>query len=436
MRSVLAFALLLLTAFSARADNWAHWRGPYFNGSTEETNLPTEWSLTEGIVWSVTLEGCAASTPIIWEDRIFLSGVGADKDTLQAMCIDRTNGELLWKHDIAEGTRRDDRSSYAAPSPVTDGRLVYFFFSNGDFICYDFDGNRKWARNIQKDYGTFAFQWTFAASPTLYGDKLYMQVLQRDVPVSGRGFADRKNESYLLAMDPQTGKTLWRHVRPSDAVAESLEAFSTMIPFEGAGRKELLVSGGDALTGHDPDTGKELWRWDNLNPHKISHWRLVPSPVAGGGVALICGPKRSPIFAAKTGLAGQLSDNELAWTSEGIRDVTSDVPTPAFYDGDFFILSDVRQSLSRVEAATGEVKWTISTPGRAKYEASPLAADGKIYLVNFQGQVDVIDAQSGDVINSISMDDPQGREVVRSSVVASQGQLFIRTTRHLYCVGK
>ena len=436
MRFVPSFALLLSIALPLQAENWPHWRGPNFNGSTTETNLPADWSRTEGIVWSAKLDGCAASTPIVWEDRVFLSGVDAESDSLQALCFDRTNGELLWKHPIAAGTRRDDRSSYAAPSPVTDGELVYFFFGNGDLTCYDFAGERKWARNIQKDYGTFAFNWTFATSPTLYNGILYMQVLQRDVPVAGRGFSDRKNESYLLAMDPKTGKTLWRHIRPSDAVAESRESFSTPVPLVGGGREELLLSGGDALTGHDPSTGRELWRWDNLNPVKISHWRLVPSPVAGGGVVLICGPKRSPVFAVKQGLSGQLSDDDLAWSSAEIRDVTADVPTPAFYEGDFFILSDVRKSLSRVASHSGEVKWTIETPGRAKYEASPLAADGKIYLINFQGQVDVIDAKSGDVIHSIEMDDPEGREVVRSSVVASQGQLFIRTTRNLYCVGK
>jgi len=212
----------------------------------------------------------------------FSSGVDSEDDALQAMCFHRADGTLLWQHDVGEGTRQDDRSSFAAPSPTTDGELVYFFFSNGDLLCYDFTGQQRWARNLQKDYGTFAFNWTFATSPTLFDGRLYMQVLQRDVPVRGRGFSDRENKSYLLAMDPNTGRTLWRHVRPSDAVAESREAFSTLIPFEFGEKKELLVAGGDALTGHDPATGEELWRWDNLNPVKISHWRLVPSPVGAG----------------------------------------------------------------------------------------------------------------------------------------------------------
>ena len=224
MRLIVTLGLLLLSALPVRAENWPQWRGPAFNGSTDETDLPSRWSRTEGIAWSAELDGAAASTPIVWEDRVFLSGVDAAKDTLQAMCLDRADGKRLWKHDVAEGTRRDFRSTFAAPSPVTDGKLVFFFFSTGDLVCYDFKAEQKWARNIQKDYGTFAFLWTFASSPTLFGGKLYVQVLQRDVPVEGRGFADRENESYLLALDPQTGKTLWRQVRGSEAVAESREA--------------------------------------------------------------------------------------------------------------------------------------------------------------------------------------------------------------------
>lgn len=432
----IVLVLILTVAGTARAGDWPQWRGPFSNGSTDEENLPTHWSQTENVVWVAELAGAAASTPIVVGDRVFLSGVDAEQDTLVAMGFDRATGQRLWQDKVANGTRRDYRSNYAAASPASDGEHVFFFFATGELICYDFDGERQWARNIQDDYGTFAFLWTFASSPLLMDGKLYLQVLQRDVPVDGRGFADRENESYLLAIDPSNGKTLWRHTRPSQAVAESREAFSTPVAFEYNGRKELLVLGGDALTAHDPETGKELWRWENMNPVRISHWRLVPSPVAGGGVVLACAPKRSPIYAVKAGGAGLLNDESLAWASLDVGEISSDVPTPAFYDGDFFVLSDVRRSLSRVEPATGKVKWTIATPGRSKYEASPLAADGKIYLVNFEGQVDVIDAADGRLLNTVSMDQSEENEVVRASVVAAGGRLFIRTTRRLYCVGQ
>jgi len=337
---------------------------------------------------------------------------------------------------VAKGTRQDKRSTYAASSPVTDGKIVVFFYANGDLVCFNLNGHRQWARNIHNDYGPFAFLWTFGGSPTLFNNRLYLQVLQRDVQVRGRGLKDKKNESYVLAMDPDTGKTLWRQIRPSKARDEAREAYSTPIPFSFNGNQQLLIAGGDALTGHDLETGKELWRWGTWNPRRIGHWRLVPSPVAGEDIVLVCAPKNAPIYAIQPRGTGVYDDSAIAWVSRDVRDISSDVPTPAFFEGDFFVLSDLRRCLSRVEPRTGKVKWTIQTPGRAKYEASPLAADGRVYIINHAGEVAVIDAANGDVINLIPMDKPSGQEVVRASISAAHGQLFIRTTRRLYCVGK
>ena len=433
----LSFSLLLMLLASwAHAGDWTNWRGPHYNGSTDEQNLPTEWSRTETVAWSVKLPGVAASTPIVLGDRVLLTGTDSDRDMLLASCYDRKDGSLLWQHDVAKGTQKDYRSNFASSSPVTDGKLAIFFYGNGELVCYDLDGDLRWSRNIQKDYGEFAFGWTFSSTPLLHNGKLYVQVLQRNVAVGEHGFTDRENLSYLLALDPATGETLWRHIRPSKAVGESLESFSTPIPFEHNGRAEVLVAGGDVMTGHDPDTGRELWRWGTWNPQRIPHWRLVPSPVAGDGIILACAPKRDPIYAIKAGGVGLLDDDALAWVSDDIREVSSDVPTPAVYDGDFFVLSDLRKCLSRVEPQSGKVKWTVETPGRAKYEASPLAADGKIYTINFDGDVVIFDAEDGRQVNLISMDDPQDGENVRSSISVSDGQLFIRTTRHLFCVGR
>jgi outer membrane protein assembly factor BamB len=426
----------LLVASSVHAAQWPQWRGPNFNGSSDERNLPTQWSKTANVAWSAALPGAAASTPIIFGPRVFLSGINSAAETLQALCFDRVSGKLLWQHDVGTGTHRDARSNYASSSPVTDGRQVVFFYSTGDLISFDNDGNRRWARNIQADYGEFAFLWTFSTSPVLYGGKLYLQVLQRDVPIQDRGLKNQENQSYLLAMDPDTGKTLWRVIRPSQAVAESREAFTTPMPYEYQGRKQLLLAGGDCLTAHDPDTGKELWRWGTWNPKHITHWRLVPSPVAGDGVALACAPKRDPIYAVKADGSGVLDPHAVAWASTGSKEISSDVPTPAFYDGDFFILSDVRKCLSRVEPHTGKVKWTVPTPGGAKYEASPLAADGKIYLLNVEGQAAVLSADKGEVLHTIPMAEPADNELVRSSIAVADGQLFIRTAHKLYCVGR
>lgn len=436
MKHFVLLALTLTVVSSAQAGDWPQWRGPHFNGSSDERNLPSEWSKTDNIAWIADLDGEAASTPVVCGKRVFLSGVDAASDTLVVMAFDRTNGKRLWQHEIARGIRKDKRSNFAAPSPVTDGRTVIFFFGNGDLAAFDADGARLWARNLQKDLGVFRFGWTFSSSPLWYDGKLYMQILQRDVAAHDDDRYEGMRDSFLLALDPQTGKTLWRALRPSQAVAESREAFTTPIPYDDGSRRQLLIAGGDALTSHDPATGKELWRWGAWNPQRIGHWRLVVSPVAGKGVALACAPKREPIYAIKTDGSGLLDDQAVAWTSREVKEVTSDVPTPAFYDGDFFVLSDVRKNLARVEPRTGKVKWSVPTPGRAKYEASPLAADGKIYSINFDGQVALFDAANGRLLRTIPMDEPSNGEVVRSSIIAAHGQLYIRTTRKLYCVGK
>jgi outer membrane protein assembly factor BamB len=427
---------VLLGASVVCAGQWPHWRGPNFNGSADETDLPTDWSQTENIAWSVDLPGSSAATPIIWGDCVFISGLDASRKMLLAMCFDRTNGKLLWQHDIAEGVSRDERSTFAASSPVTDGEIVVFFYARGELACFNVDGSRRWERNLHDDYGEFAIQWTPASSPTLFDDRLYVQVLQRDVPARGHGVRDRVNESYILALNPGTGKTLWRHIRPSKAVAESREAFSTPIPASINGKQQLLVIGGDALTGHDLETGEELWRWGTWNPRRIGHWRHVPSPVAAGDIVLACAPKNDPIYAIRVKGTGVYDDSDIAWVSREVKEVSSDVPTPAYYDGDFFVLSDLRKHLSRVEPRTGKVKWSIPTPGRAKYEASPLAADGKIYLIDHSGEVAIVDAADGAVVKRIVMDKPSGLTAVRASISVAHGQLFIRTTHKLYCVGK
>ena len=162
----------------------------------------------------------------------------------------------------------------------------------------------------------------------------------------------------------------------------------------------------------------------------------MPSPVTGGGVILACAPKGSPVYAFKAGGSGLLTDDALAWKSQERSPVTSDVSTPAFYDGDFFIMKEERvASLSRVEPATGRVKWTAELPGRRKYEASPSAADGKVYIMNFGGEVTVIDAARGEVLGTVAMGE-EGDDATRSTIPIAHGRLFIRTNGKLYAVGR
>ena len=422
--------------------DWPNWRGPNFDGSADATGLPVEFSPTRGVKWAATLPGPSAATPIIQGDSVFVTAADFKGKRLLALCLDRTSGAIRWQHAVGSGYRPagegndlqlDDRSNYASPSPVTDGKRVIFFFGNGDLAAFARDGRKLWQRNVQKDYGDFAFQWTFSSSPQLWNNRLYLQILQRDRPVGPRGKADAP--SFLLALNPDTGQELWRSPRASRAVMESRESYGTPIPAVRNGRTELIVTGGDIVSGHDPATGKELWRWGTWNEgHREGFWRLVPSPVVGGDVVLVCAPKRQPVYAAKLGGSGDLGPSGLAWKSEERSPVSSDVPTPLFYRGKFYVLSDVRKALSCVDPKSGKVEWSVTMPGREMCWGSPTGADGKIYAINLNGDVFVLDAASGKTL----AENPMGADGadIRASVAVAHGNLFVRTHEKLYCVGK
>jgi outer membrane protein assembly factor BamB len=390
----------------------------------------------------------SGATPVIWGDHVFVASTDETAKSCVALAFDRKTGKELWRVKVAEGMGQDRMSTFSNPSPVADGRRVWFFYGNGELACIDFGGKEIWRRNIQKDYGQFAFQWTFGASPLLYDGRLYLQVLQRNVPVNGRGRTDGPNESYLLALNPETGKELWRVVRPSEARQESLESYSTPMPYTHKGRTELLVTGGDCISGHEPGTGKELWRWGTWNPTRITHWRLVPSAAAVGDVALACGPKDSPVYAVKLGGNGTLSHSGLAWQSFvqatedptraarslDTRELSSDVPTPLVYEGKFYVLNGTKKKLFCVEPS-GKIVWSGDLKGKGIFQASPTASDGKIYVMNFAGEVFV--QAGGNRFNLLHMAAmAEDENTLRASIPISQGQLFIRTAKNLFCVGK
>jgi outer membrane protein assembly factor BamB len=373
---------------------------------------------------------------VVWDDAVFLTSADESQDAIVGIRISAKTGEIVWSKPLGKGVRIDERSTFAGASAVTDGKTVWFFTGNGDLAAFDFDGKPVWHRNIQKDYGDFAFQWTFSSSPLLYDGLLYLQVLQRDVPVHGRGRTDGPIESFLLAMDPATGETKWRHVRPNEAVQESKEAFSTPIPILHEGRPELVIAGGDCLTGHDPSTGKELWRWGTYNPEKIGHWRLVPSPVYGAGTLLISAPKGEPVYAIAAGGNGTLADTAKLWVTEG-KEATTDVPTPLFYDGYFYILNDRNKFLTCIHPVSGKVVWSKAIDAKVKLEASPTGVDGKIYLISHLGEVFVFSAgpEGGELLNATTFGESQSVNI-RASIVPANGTLFLRTDNVLYAVRK
>lgn len=439
-----AASLLCCCAAAAQTTDWPHWRGPRFDGSSPETGLPQELGPDRDVRWRTDLPGPSAATPIVVGDAVFLTAAVPGEQALLALCVDRATGAVRWSDRAGSGYRAGDRgdvvqlhprSNYASPSPVADDQRVVFFFGNGDLVAYTHAGERQWARNLQRDYGDFCFQWTFSASPTLFDGKLFLQVLQRDEQVDDVGRPEAG--SYLLALDPATGETLWKHARPSDARKESLESYATPIPVLVDGQAQLLVVGGDVLTGHSPADGRELWRWGTWNEgHREEWWRVVPTPVSGAGVAVACGPKGAAVVGVKLGGSGLLGDDGVAWRKDGRGNpVTTDVPTPLFYDGRFYVLSDLRNALTALDARTGETAWKIDLPREALWRASPTGADGCVWIMNHRGDVLVVDAAGGAVRHTASLgrEDDDG---IRSSLVVAHGALFARTNVRLWCFAR
>ena len=434
-QSIVFFSLV--TPAVAPAENWPNWRGPSWNGASPETGLPTTFSKTEGVKWKVDLPGIGASTPVIWGDAVFLTAADGDSGSV-ALCLDRKTGKEQWRKSFP-GVPYDARSNFASSSATTDGNKVVFFFGNGPLACYDFSGNELWTIDVVALYGDFCFQWTFSSSPVLQDGKVFLQVLQRDTPVHDRG--KQGAESFLLALNAETGEEAYRHVRMTEAKNESRESFATPVPMEIKGRRELVIAGGDVLTGHDPETGKELWRWGTWNPdHKEEWWRLVPSPVLGAGAILACGPKNSPVFAVEAGLEGNHQGQDgLRWATTPSKELplTTDVATPLFYEGRFYLIDHgATRSLSCIDPVSGKVLYTERTGSREKFEASPSGADGKIYLMNQLGDVFVFKAgDQYELLHQTSMGTSM-KNISRASIAISQGALWVRTDTELFCIGQ
>jgi outer membrane protein assembly factor BamB len=420
----------LLIVVPSRAENWPQWRGPFFNGSTTEKGLPVQWSKTENVAWVAPLPGYSSATPAVWDDCVFVSSPEEQKNLL-LICLDRKSGQVRWRKGVGGGDRQQGLNNMASPSPVIDGKRVFSLFATGDLAAFDFSGQELWKRDLGKEYGRFANMWIYGSSPMLYGGKLYVQVVQHNPrPESYTHALDDKpeRESFLLCLDPQTGTNLWRHVRPTDAVEESQEAYSTPIPYAGKQGEEILVVGGDYVTAHSPDTGAELWRCGGLNVRHEHFWRIVPSAVVADGMVIACGPKRDPVLGIEDGGRGLVTETNIAWQ---FKESPSDCVTPLSYQQKLFVLDGDRQVMTCLDPQTGAKEWQGNLGVKEIFRASPTGADGKIYCLSENGTAVVLDAgHEFKILSTIRM----GEAPVRSSIAVAHGALFIRTAQNLYCV--
>ncbi|HYG74482.1 MAG TPA: PQQ-binding-like beta-propeller repeat protein [Planctomycetota bacterium] len=442
MKTAHIFLLIVLAASSVAfcGENWPQWRGPNHNGSSGETGLPDKLDKDSTLVWTTPLPGRSGATPVVWNDKVFLTAGDKTNKDLLAICVNRADGKVLWQKVVAPSSDKPygKNSNMASPSPITDGKSVIFLFGTGHLAAFDMDGKELWTRDLTKDHSKFAIMWGYGSSGMLYKDKLYIPVLQRDTNpyVPGADSGGKPIESFILCIDPKTGKELWKHVRPSDAVQETRESYATPIPLELKDRSELVMVGGDCVSGHDPETGKEYWRFGGWNPTKINHVRLVPSVTTWQDLVFVSTPKHLfPFFAVKAGGSGDVTNSHQAWSLD--KSISPDVCTPLVYKDLLYVLDgdSGKRMLYCIDPKTGTKKWEGQIPGaKSTFWTSPTAADDKIYVINEASEVSVIQAGGSEfkVLNMTSM----GDTICYSSIAIAQGQLFVRTGQNLHCFAK
>jgi len=229
------FVVLLAVVRTTVAENWPHWRGPHHDGTSLETGISVKWSQTENVLWRLPLPGPAGATPVVWENRIFLTS--AEGDDLVLLCVN-IDGEILWKRTVGSGNRvvRGGEGNSASPSPSTDGQHIWVFMSTGDLACYDFEGNEIWKQNLQERYGEFNMFFVMASTPLPDGDRLYLQLIHSNIWL-------------VLALDKATGSEIWKQERKSDAEGESEQSYASPFIYRDDQHEFLLVM---ALTTLQP----------------------------------------------------------------------------------------------------------------------------------------------------------------------------------------
>jgi len=431
--------LLLLSAL--QAEDWPQWRGPHSNGISGEKGLPSRWSTTENIAWKAPLEGLGASSPIVFGDKVFVSsqtgsvpirqGIATrlardDKDladrenpiggrNMQAArpgdevllvveAFSRAGGRRLWKYSTpatGELPEFNEKHNLATPTPVTDGKIVYVLFGNGQVIALDMEGKLVWTRHLGKEYSPFQVQWGHGGSPTLYRDMLIV-------------LCDHTPKSYLIALDKDTGRERWKADRGAGRVSHCTPTVA-----HGPKGDELIVNSSERVDAYNPANGELLWYTGGP--------RQTPVPSAAfhnGVIYLIRGYRNSDFMAIRPGGRGEIKPVDYVWRVAG---GASYVPSILYYDGLIYVTNEVGIATC-IDAETGKEVWRQRLGGI--FYASPVGADGKVYMVSETGEGFVLKAGREPVILARNNLD----ERFIASPAISGGNLFLRSDGSLFCI--
>jgi outer membrane protein assembly factor BamB len=427
LAGLIALAAASFVPTAADGGDWPQWRGPDGTGVSPEKGLPIVWHEQRSIVWKCPLPEYGHSTPAIWGDAIFVTS-RTDDDKLLLLRINKASGEVVWTQEVGSSTaeragpKRQPQKlhrfySPASPSPVTNGSVVVAHFGNGDLAAYDFGGKRLWKRNLQDDYGTYTSWYGHANSPVI-GGELVISVCMQD------SLADLRQppiESYLVAHDLATGEVRWKVLRTTKAEAEQCDAYTTPLLCTLGCVTQLVVMGGNQLDAYDPKNGTQLWRLPGL-----TGGRTVTSPTVADELIFATRGLRGPLLALKPKAERELTFRDIAWTySEGSPDSAS----PLVWNELLFTITD--DGIARCfDAASGNIKWKERLKGQ--YKASPVAAEGRVYFLNIDGLCTVVSASP----RFDKLVENQLHDSTIASPAISDGRIFIRGRKTLYCIGR
>lgn len=411
--------LLLLAAAlpsAASAENWPMFRGPTRQGISAEKNLPLHWSSDSNVLWKTSIPGQGWSSPIVWNDRIFVTSATDEGETCRVLSIDRTSGEILWNTEVFKQVprRKEQRNSYATPTPATDGKLVFTCFGDGSFAALDFDGKIAWTNREYSFYG----QHGLGTSPILYRGLL---IMARDGSSEGEdkklGWQKPWDQSYVLALDANTGKEKWKGKRGLSRIAHMAPNVWTAPD----GHTEVVSEAGDVVQGFDLSNGERLWTSEVIGEGK------VPSVVLGDGMVFTAGGwgGKETIKAFRLGERGDLKEKNLIWEQ---KKGMPKVPSMLYLKPYLYAITDGGVATCMKEES-GEIVWQERIGGN--FSASPVAADGHIYFLADDGKTTIINAgQKFEILAQNPLN-----ENLQASIAISHGNLFIRTEKNLFCIG-
>lgn len=402
-----AAALLGLLAPTAPSEDWPVWRGPRSDGTVADTGYPLTWSATENVRWKAELPGTGHSSPVVSRGKVFVTGcVEAEKKRV-LYCLDRATGKLLWEKVavVSELEKKHNENSWASSTPAADGERVYVTFWDKPHLrayCYDYAGNLVW----EKTPGEFHSVHGFGCAVTLHKDLLIVNADQ-DAP---KGLS-----AYLVALDRKTGEERWRADRPN-----RLRSYCPPVVVEVGGRKQLVLTGSKCVASYDPDTGKQLWLVDGPTE------QFVSSVVLHDGVLLLtAGFPTHWVMAIDPAGSGNVTKTHVLWSKKGEGGY---VPSPVAAGGMLFLVDD-KGVASCWDVKTGKQHWKERLGGKG-HHASAVAADGRVYFVSDEGVTYVVKAAAEyEVVAKNALG-----ERVFASPAFSDGEVFVRGARHLWCL--